>query len=129
MPAALNSDNNSYASEVTNSERQQLSAFGLLNRRLGDPDAGHGQALTIAGIEVRLTDAFVSAGCSNTTIGVELYVGRRHDVVDRGQYRRPALTTSPPTTGPSARSTTSSSRGAPTPGAATTSANATSGSG
>ncbi len=72
MPAALNSDNNTYANENTNAERQQLSTFGLLSGGAAIPTPGTGQALTIAGIEVRLTDAFVSASCSNTTIGVQL---------------------------------------------------------
>ena len=54
MPAALNSDNNTYANENTNGERQQLSTFGLLSGGSAIPTPGTGQALTIAGIEVRL---------------------------------------------------------------------------
>ena len=72
MQASINSDNNIYATENTNGERQQWTTFGLLSGGSAIPTPGTGQVLTIAGLEVRLTDAFVSASCSNSTIGVQL---------------------------------------------------------
>ena len=61
-----------YATENTNGERQQLTAFGLLLGGSAISTPGTGQTLSIAGLEVRLTDAFVSTSCSNSTIGVQL---------------------------------------------------------
>ena len=72
IQASLNSDNNIYATENTNGEKQQFSTFGLLSGGSAIPTPGTGQVLTIAGLEVRLTDAFVSVTCSNSTIGVQL---------------------------------------------------------
>ncbi len=72
IQASVNSNNNVYATENTNGEKQQLSTFGLLSGGSAIPTPGTGQALTINGIEVRLSDAFLSANCSNSTIGVQL---------------------------------------------------------
>jgi Flp pilus assembly protein TadG len=72
IPNSVNSNNNVYATENTNGEKQQLSTFGLLSGGAAIPTPGTGQALTITGVEVRLSDAFVSATCSNSTIGVQL---------------------------------------------------------
>ncbi len=82
IQASINSDNNIYATENTNGEKQQFSTFGLLSGGSAIPTPGTGQVLTIAGLEVRLTDAFVSVSCSNSTIGVQTVMGRRHDLVD-----------------------------------------------
>ena len=72
IQASVNSNNNVYATENTNGEKQQLSTFGLLSGGSAIPTPGTGQVLTINGIEVRLSDAFLSASCSNSTIGVQL---------------------------------------------------------
>ena len=72
IQASVNANNNVYATENTNGEKQQLSTFGLLSGGSAIPTPGTGQALTINGIEVRLSDAFVSATCNNSTIGVQL---------------------------------------------------------
>ena len=73
IQASVNSNNNVYATENTNGEKQQFVDLRAARRRVRDPHAGHGTgARRSTGIEVRLTDAFVSATCSNSTIGVDL---------------------------------------------------------
>ena len=49
IQASVNSNNNVYATENTNGEKQQLSTFGLLSGRSAIPTPGTGQALTING--------------------------------------------------------------------------------
>lgn len=69
MLASVQSNNNTYALATTNGQRQEWSAFGLQS---GITNPGANQNLVVEGLEVRLTDAFVSASCSNSTIGVEV---------------------------------------------------------
>ncbi len=68
----LNQNNNEYAQETTNGHQQQWANFGLLSGGSAIPSPGGNQVLTITGIEVRLQDAFVSASCPGSTIGVDL---------------------------------------------------------
>ena len=72
IQASLNSDNNIYATANTNGYKQQFGTFGLLSGGSAIPTPGTGQVLTIAGLEIRITDAFVSVSCSNSTIGIDL---------------------------------------------------------
>ena len=64
---SANSNNNVYAQSSTNNAAQQWGTFGTTI------SLGSGQSLTsIDGIEVRLSDAYVSATCTNSKIKVEL---------------------------------------------------------
>jgi Flp pilus assembly protein TadG len=70
--ASVQSNNNIYATENTNGQAQQWSTFGLLSGGSAIPSPAANQVLTIRGIEIRLSDAFVSAACASSTIGVDL---------------------------------------------------------
>ena len=65
-------DDNIYATESGNGQRQMWSTFGLQGGGSAIPTPATGQTLTIVGVEARLSDAFVSATCANSTIGVDL---------------------------------------------------------
>ncbi len=65
---------NGYAYATTNGEQQRWGTFGLATT-LGTspiPYPAANQSVTIQGLEVRLQNAFLSASCSNSRIGVEL---------------------------------------------------------
>jgi hypothetical protein len=66
--AATVNDNN-YARENTNGQLQQWSNFGL-DGQIDTPAAN--QTLTITGLQVRLSDAFMTANCANSKISVQL---------------------------------------------------------
>ena len=61
ITSMLNQNNNEYAQETTNGQQQQWANFGLQSGGSGIPTPAANQALTITGLEARLTDAFVSA--------------------------------------------------------------------
>ena len=64
---SVNTDNNVYAQTATNNVAQQFGTFGL------DSGLAANETITaINGIEVRLSDAFVTAACANTRIRVAL---------------------------------------------------------
>ena len=72
ISTAVQSSNDVYAQESTNGERQQWSTFGFLGGTSPIPTPGTNQSLAIKSVEVRLTDAFVSATCASSFIGVDL---------------------------------------------------------
>jgi Flp pilus assembly protein TadG len=74
---AVSSNNNVYARTNTNGATQQWSAFGFLSG--GSPpipapitSGNPTTAINIIGLQVSIEDAFVSAACANSTIGVAL---------------------------------------------------------
>ncbi|MCY7298831.1 MAG: hypothetical protein LH616_06435, partial [Ilumatobacteraceae bacterium] len=66
-PDAVSSDNTTYIRTSTNAATQQFGTFGLTI-----PNPGGNQSLSIVGIQVLLTDAFVSATCANSAVQVDL---------------------------------------------------------
>lgn len=71
-PGNLRSNNNQYASATTNGQAKQWNDFGLTTGGGSIPNPGAGQVIDILGLEVRLTDAFVSASCSNSRVEVSV---------------------------------------------------------
>ena len=70
---SVQSNNNVYARTTTNNAFQQWSGFGLQSGgATAIPTPGAGQALTIVGLQVRLTDAWLSAACAGSTIKADL---------------------------------------------------------
>ena len=70
---AVNSNNNVYAHTTMNNAVHQWGTFGIVTPTGGAiPVPAANQVITITGIEVRLSDAFVSASCSNSRIRAEL---------------------------------------------------------
>ena len=70
--ASVASNNNVYLRTSTNGATHDWTTFGLTTG--GSPlipSPGSGQSLSIVGMEVRLSDAFVSAACANSNIKVE----------------------------------------------------------
>ena len=67
IESALTNNDNHYARTSTNGAVGQWTGFGLLSGL-----AGNQTVTAVSGIEVRLTDAFLSQGCSGSTIGVQL---------------------------------------------------------
>ena len=61
VTSAVNSNDNQYAYETTNNQSQQWRDFGL-----AIPNPTGTQTVAIAGIEVRLTDAHISAACATS---------------------------------------------------------------
>ena len=72
IATAVQTNNDVWARESTNGERQQWSTFGFLGGTTPMPTPGTNQSLKIKSIEIRLTDAYVSATCASTFIGVDL---------------------------------------------------------
>lgn len=72
ITTVVQSNNNNYATENTNGQQQQWANFNLQSGSGGVPTPGANQALTITGLEVVLSDAFLSAACANSTIGVDI---------------------------------------------------------
>ena len=72
MQGSVQSNDNTYARETSNGHSQAWSGFGLLSGGSAIPDPAGNQTLTITGLEVRLSDAFLSASCSGSTIGVDM---------------------------------------------------------
>src|SRR5262245_14336270 len=72
ITSSVQSNNDVWARETTNGERQSWNTFGLQSGTGAIPTPGTDQTLTIKSIEIRLTDAYVSAACSNTFLGVDL---------------------------------------------------------
>jgi Flp pilus assembly protein TadG len=70
--ASVQSNNNNYARTTTNNAFQQWSGFGLQSGGGAIPNPGAGQVLTIVGLQVRLTDAWLSATCAGSTIKADL---------------------------------------------------------
>ncbi len=70
--ASVQSDNNVYAQTSTNNGVQQWSGFGLLSGGSAIPSPGAGQTLTIVGLQVRLTDAWIDVSCAGSTIQADL---------------------------------------------------------
>ncbi len=71
LPATVRTNDNIYAQTNTNGRVHQWINFGLTGSgQLPAPAAD--QTLTITGIQVRLTDAFVTASCANSRINVQL---------------------------------------------------------
>ena len=124
---SVNSNNNVYATENTNGEKQQFSTFGLLSGGSAIPTPGTGQALTIAGHRGPAHGRVRVRELQQLDDRRPAVVGRRHDA-----GRRPSR---PPNLGHEhldgdyvLGSNSTTSAGAPTPGAGTTSATRTSGS-
>ena len=70
--ASVATNDNVYLRTSTNGTTHQWGTFGLTSG--GSPlipSPGSGQSLSIVGMEVRLSDAFVSAACANSNIKVE----------------------------------------------------------
>jgi len=68
LVASVNSNNDVFAQATANNAAQQFGSFGLTT-----PVLGSGQTLSgIAGIEVRLSDAFLSAACANSYLQTAL---------------------------------------------------------
>ena len=71
LPETVRTNDNIYAQTATNGRVHQWINFGLTGSgQLPSPAAD--QTLTITGIQVRLSDAFVTAACANSRIGVQL---------------------------------------------------------
>ena len=68
----VGSNNNQYATENTNGQQQEWSTFGLLSGGSAIPNPAANQSLDITGLEVRLSDAFLSSSCAGSSIRVEL---------------------------------------------------------
>ena len=65
---SVNTNNNVYAQTATNGNTQQFSTFGLTSSLTGSQSIA-----VVNGLEVRLSDAFMSAsGCQTSKIGVSL---------------------------------------------------------
>ncbi len=70
--ASLQANNNVYARTGTNATTQQWGTFAFLTGGSAIPNPGGGQVLTIKGLEVRISDAFISAACANSKINVDM---------------------------------------------------------
>ena len=71
LPETVRSNNDAFAQTATTGRVHQWTQFGLTGTgQLPSPAAN--QTLTITGIQVRLSDAFVTAACANSRIGVQL---------------------------------------------------------
>ncbi len=70
--ASVNSNNNIYARTSTTALAQQWSGFGLLSGATAIPSPGVGQTLTIVGLQLRLTDAWMASACAGTTIKADV---------------------------------------------------------
>lgn len=69
---SVQADNNVYARTSTNGATQQWGTYGFLAGGAAIPTPVAGQVLTMVGLEVRITDAFVSAACANSKINTAL---------------------------------------------------------
>ena len=69
---AVKTNDNVYGRTSTNLATQQWSAFGLLSGGAAVPNPGSGQVLSIVGIQVRLTDAWINAACAGSTVKAAL---------------------------------------------------------
>ena len=69
---SVQSDNNVYARTNTNNATQQWGTYGFQSGGSAIPNPGAGQVLTIVGLEVKITDAFVSAACANSQINTAI---------------------------------------------------------
>ena len=69
---AVKTNDNIYGRTSTNLATQQWSAFGLLSGGAAVPNPGSGQVLSIVGIQVRLTDAWINAACAGSTLKAAL---------------------------------------------------------
>jgi Flp pilus assembly protein TadG len=70
--ASVQSNNNVTARTSTNNAYQQWSTYGFLSGGSAIPNPGGGQVLTIEGIQVLISDSYVSASCANSKINVDL---------------------------------------------------------
>ncbi len=66
---AVLDNNNRYARTSTNNATHQ---WGDLNAQSGIPTPSGAEVLTIVGIQVRLTDAFINSSCASAHVDVEL---------------------------------------------------------
>lgn len=81
--AALATDNDDYAQEGDNLQQEIVTQFDF-DTSGGLPNPGANQVLTITGLEVRLNDAYVTASCGTSRIGVELsWVGSGNEWTSR----------------------------------------------
>ncbi|GEM_PF-1184675 len=65
-------NDNIYARTSTNATTQQWGTFGFLSGGSAIPSPGGGQVLTMVGLEVRISDAFISAACANSKINIDM---------------------------------------------------------
>lgn len=72
ITSSVQSNNDVWARETTNGERQSWNTFNLLGGSNAIPTPGTDQTLVIKSVEVRLSDAFVSASCTNSFLGADL---------------------------------------------------------
>jgi Flp pilus assembly protein TadG len=75
--AVASATDNIYARTSTTNFAQQWNTFHLVTGVAGSPipSPGANQTLTILGLQVRLSDAFLSASCANSNIKVDLSWG------------------------------------------------------
>jgi hypothetical protein len=66
---SLNANNDAYARTSTNNAQSVWGGFGAQS---GMPNPGAGESLTIVGLQVRLTDAFLNSTCSGARFDVQL---------------------------------------------------------
>ena len=74
ITSSVRSNDNRYAYETTDGQPQQWANLAFLSGGSAIPNPGAHQTLTITGLEVRLTDAYLTAACGSSvnTIGVDL---------------------------------------------------------
>ncbi len=66
---ALSSNNDAYARTTVTDAQQQWSGFSAQS---GMPNPAAGETLTIVGLQVRLSDAFINSTCASARFDVEL---------------------------------------------------------
>lgn len=69
---SLSSNNNVYGRGAHTSSQTATAIWGGFNAQSGMPTPGAGETLTIAGIQVRLSDAFLNSSCSGAHFDVSL---------------------------------------------------------
>jgi Putative Flp pilus-assembly TadE/G-like len=69
---AVRANDSYYGYSATNNQQQQWSTFNLTSGSGAVPNPAGNQALLIRGLEVNVTDAYVSASCSNSRFAVEV---------------------------------------------------------
>ncbi len=81
------SNDNKYLRTSTNNAAATFNTFGLLSGGSAIPNPAANQTLTIQGIEVRLSDVYVSSTCNNLDLQVQLsWDGGSHWTTTVGTY-------------------------------------------
>ncbi len=91
---AVANNDNTYAQTSTNDFVQQWNNFDLTTGgNPAIPSPGGNQALSIVGLEVRLSDTFLSANCANSTVKVDLSWNNGNGTSWSSQVATPNLAT------------------------------------